>query len=253
MKEYVDCADRGDTLTGVCRALNVCVYLGSSHEAYVDRHLGGSNYISQDPTDTLNQPFMNGDCNVVTSAAPETTLADLRDLNYTGEFYISDKVHEKEPLAAMSPGDDAEFGDFISWMIHGLNAAWGRNITQETAAQFLPTTDLFGEQYSNMFIDAVSLIGNMKELYNRTLREEHALVNTINNGSTGLLYAMPFGDTLIKTTTDGPGVNGTLQSIADREVLRCGIIYNTTRPAGFVSIEEQNSNITSNTGINDTN
>lgn len=101
-----------------------------------------------------------------------------------------------------------------------------------------------------MFIDAVSLIGNMEELYNRTLPEKHASVNTINNGTSGLLYAMPFGDTLIKT--DGPVPNGKLELIAGRDVLRCGIIHNSTRPAGFVSIDQQASDITSDAGINGT-
>jgi len=55
--------------------------------------------------------------------------------------------------------------------------------------------------------------------------------NTINDGTTGLIFAMPFGD--LSASGPGPVAGGTLQEISDRGFLRCGI----TRRALFAQLD----------------
>lgn len=141
---------------------------------------------------------------------------------------VGTNVYSKEPLALVTRDGDAEFSDFVNWIVQSLMAAEEQGITQSTASAFTEST-FFGEEYQDAFIDTLGAVGNYEEVYNRNLEPiiPRASANTINQGDTGLIYAFPFGNFL--TNGPGPVSGGTLVTIISRGHLRCGI----TRRAVF--------------------
>lgn len=128
----------------------------------------------------------------------------------------------------MTRDGDAEFSDFVNWIVQSLIAAEEQGITQSNADSFTEST-LFGEDYQDMFIDAIRAVGNYAEMYERNLEPiiPRAAANTLNQGDTGLVYAFPFGKPAINGPV--PVSGGTLETIVSRGHLRCGI----TRRAVF--------------------
>lgn len=126
----------------------------------------------------------------------------------------------QEPLGLVTRADDPEWSDFVNWVLQGLLAAEELGITQNTAAE-LPLATAFGEMYQNMFINAVSAVGNYGEMYFRHLENivPRKGLNLINNG-TGLIYSHPFGAVGNEGPPPVPG--GTLETIVERGKLRCG-------------------------------
>lgn len=140
----------------------------------------------------------------------------------------------KEPLALVTRSDDAQFSDFVNWILQALLAAEEQGITQSTATSFAQSS-VFGDEYESMFIQAIEAVGNYAEVYERNLAPiiPRAAINGINEGDTALVYAYPFGTLL----TEGPGpiTGGTLETIIQRGHLRCGI----TRRAVFAEFDSQ--------------
>lgn len=91
-----------------------------------------------------------------------------------------------------------------------------------------------------MFRRAISVAGNYAEIYAQFLAPISPLrdMNTINNGSTGLLYSDPFGD--ISHDRGSAPLGGSMQSILDRGFLRCGIRIDCP---GFVSKTENKTTL----------
>ena len=222
----MDCADRGDTLTGICRDISVCVAEGTTNEQVVTKHLDGLQLTTPNVYDAnhegLNifQWLVNGECNVLAADGVFDGEGSVRELGYTGPFMTSDMIHSKEPLAVMTRGDDTEFGDFVNWVLKALIAATDMDISKEDASRF-PTTNVFGDEYETMFVDAIAAEGNLGDILNRTVINQ-GIMNTVNDGSEGMMYSFPLGDT--RLANSDPVAGGRLEAISNRGTLRCGII-----------------------------
>ena len=232
--EFVDCADAGETLLGPCRDLSVCVTSSTTNRDVVDKRLDGSNYIEGDAVDSsdLVRWFVDGICNVVALDNLYLNETMVREFGYEGPYKASSVLHSKDPLSFMTRGMDVQFGDFVDWVLRALITAEAWNITKETANQF-PTTNVFGEKYENMFVDAIAAVGNYGELFARNLEEylPRAGVNGLNyKEDTGLVYSFPFGNTklpvdiLPENLVPHPAIGGTLEAIESRGSLRCGVV-----------------------------
>ena len=234
--DYVDCADRGDTLLGNCRGLSVCVIDGTATSRVIEEMLDGSNTLIVSTGEELLTNFVNGKCNVI--AGPNLLVyqeALVRSAGYQGSIVLGPRVYDKLPMTIVSRGDDPEFGDLVNWIIRSLFVAESMGVTKDTAGLF-PATSLWGDDNSNMFRNVIGTIGNYGEFYGRWLASRIPLngLNMLNTlGNTGLIYSMPMGDTLLDTklTIDkvpGPSVGGTLERIAERGHLNCGVVNNTS-------------------------
>jgi len=126
---------------------------------------------------------------------------------------------------------DPEFSDLVNWVFQSLLYAEARNVTMETADTFIETGEVFGEQYTDMFRNALGAVGNYAEIYDRHLQSisPRLKINMLNNGETGLLYSYPFGS--ITTIGPGPIEDGVIESIIQRGFLRCGIPLRTNQSA----------------------
>ena len=135
----------------------------------------------------------------------------------------------KEPLAMVTRSGDPEFSDLVNWVLQSLFYAEAQNVTMETADTFVETGEVFGEQYTDMFRNALGAVGNYGEIYDRHLQSisPRLKINMLNNGDTGLLYSYPFGS--ITTIGPGPVEDGVIESIIQRGYLRCGIPLRTSQ------------------------
>lgn len=151
------------------------------------------------------------------------TEATIREAGYSGEYTVSDGFFSKEPVAIVTRPDGAEWSDFVNAIVMSLLVAEQEGIAQETALESMPTTHLFGDDYKDMFKNAVAYAGNFGQIYNHLLQEgvPRASLNWINNGTTGLLYAHPLGDFEVDRG-DVPLSEG-MNRILEEGVVRCGI------------------------------
>ena len=147
----------------------------------------------------------------------------MRQSGYTGDYVQSTNVFSKEPLALVTRDSDPVWSDFVNWVLQSLMTAEELNLTQANAVNAFGTTDYFGTATSDMFVNALAAVGNYGEIYEQNLEviSPRSVMNKLNNGSSGLIYSMPFGD----TSTEGPGPNpgGTMETIVNRGYLKCGI------------------------------
>ena len=229
---YVECAENGDTLTGICRDLSVCVLQGSVFETLLSQTLDGSAIYGVAFTDALFEGLVNGDCNVITGGPLFIHEQRIRDAGYVGEVQYASRFFDRDPLALTSRGGDVEFGDFIDWILKSLIVAEAMNITSENYYEF-PTTDLFGPEYKHMFQNAIAAVGNYGNVYNISWQTKVPRrpggINTLHTSSDngGLLYANPLGNLnpLELEDEEYPLMNSTtIDSIEKTQELRCGIV-----------------------------
>ena len=125
---------------------------GSVQADFVRRYIGGSVIHPVAYASELIERLYDGTCNVI----PENPLsiysqtADGADL----PFVIAPVLLEVDPLALATRNNDPEFGDLVNWVFRALVAAEALGITQDTAHLF-PTTNLYGEDSSTIFQDAI--------------------------------------------------------------------------------------------------
>ena len=106
-------------------------------------------------------------------------------------FHSGQNFHTKEPLGAMSRSDDPQFSDFLRWITYAIIYAEEEGITKETSER-MPTTNLFGEDLTNIFRDSIKAVGNYEEVFERNLGGllPRTTVNTINRSNGPHMYAL---------------------------------------------------------------
>ena len=251
--DFVDCADRGETLVGICRDLSVCVLEGSVTENIVQNHLGGSVTHAVTFSGDMFARLSDGTCNVITSVPLIIHEQRAREANYTGPYVFGTRFFSRDPLAMTTRNGDPQFGDLINWVLRAMVVAETLNITQATADQF-PTTDLFGEENSKMFQHAIAAVGNYGDLYAKYYEQKvprgEAGMNTphLRPEDGGLLYPSPLGNIGVGSVGDdevqpAPVPNGTMDTINQRQQLYCGIVV------GRPGLAEWNSTMDAWSGI----
>ena len=217
----VQCADDFNS-AGACNSTVICTREGTTHQAEITSKAPNMKVLSVDDLDAMYNSFFNGFCNVVSGEQSDVAESLIRSFGYEGEYAIGSKVHSKEPLCTVTRDDDPEFSDFVGWIMQALLVAEEEGITDRTA-NILGTTDVFGDDYRRMFINAVEVVGNYGDIYRRHLEAiiPRAVGDSINPGDSGLIYSFPYGN--VNEIGDGPIAGGTLEAIRDRGFLRCGI------------------------------
>lgn len=227
LPEMVGCAEAGETLLGACSTLRICVVEGTTTEVVVRSHLQGSAIRVVADSTILPASLISGDCNVLSGEPSILYEQKIRDLGYEGEYVFGSKLFSKEPLAMVTRGDDPEFADLSEWVLQSLITAEAMNITQADAEAF-PSTDVFGPKYSRMFANAVAAVGNYGEMYELHIEQRfpRSGMNFINQGDTGLLYALPFGNLELDDPSSAVKQQrgGTLESINNRSIVVCGVL-----------------------------
>jgi general L-amino acid transport system substrate-binding protein len=223
---YAECAENLN-VTGSCSGLLICVSQGTTHVPIVRGLFPSANILPVAVPSDLYVNLISGNCNVI--AEEQTGIAEsvVRESGYKGDYETGKTQYSKEPLAVVTREGDAIWSDFVFWVVEALLGADERDIRQATASDF-PETPYFGASYRKMFQHAIADVGNYGEMYDRHLESivPRVNLNTINNGTSGLIYSFPFGSLLTIGPSPIPG--GTIEAIRKRGHLKCGI---TTQPS----------------------
>jgi ABC-type amino acid transport substrate-binding protein len=213
------------TTTGDCSLLRVCVVQGTTFEQEVQKIFPKKATVISVPNVTaLYSYFQPGRCQVLAADRFETAKTALLQAGVfnTGGFDTyeeSTRYFTKDPLAMVTRQNDSVWSDFVNWVLLALFRA------DEVGFSSFPETLVFGQQYKDMFSDAVAEVGTYGDMYEDFL--EHTVsrseVNEIvkEKQKTGLLYAMPFGR--LELTGPDPVHGSTLHNISTRGNLRCGV------------------------------
>ena len=227
LPEMVKCADDNFRHLNECAGLKVCVTSGTSHLMTLEQYLPDQLIVRMDFTrdGPVGIGLADGRCNVVINEGRSLTEAYVRNNGYNGTFVVGNSIYSNEPLSAGTRSGDAQFSDFVDSVIQALFAAEYHNITQQTAHLF-PQTDVFGEEYKDMFRNAIAYAGNFGEVYRSdpTFPKQRVELNYVNDGTTssGLLYSHPFGDVENARDSRVP-LSANLTSVMERGYVRCGI------------------------------
>ena len=240
---FVECADNLDSFYEHCRNLRICVLDGSTHIQVLRELIPGSAVVAYNGTEQLMPHLFDGTCNV--AAGEPLYLLQIKKLYLEGfnnedvnsnnnrtesEIWkFGTRIASKEPLAVVTRNDDPEWSALANVMVNGLILAEANNVTKENAHEI---TNLFltgnagDDDLSSLVLSLVSTFGNYGDLYQQEIESLIPRGNALNRPydkyqTTGLLYAMPFGD--ISNYGPDPIANGTLDVAAKRGYLICGI------------------------------
>jgi ABC-type amino acid transport substrate-binding protein len=252
--KYVACAENGLQTTGECADMKICVTNGTLIYDLLALQLPKTYLVETSISAEIFNAFVDGKCNVILGASVQlNVLLYIMDMVFasTGvNFVIGQDTFTKEPCSIVTRDDDAVFSDFVNWVMEGLFAAEQQGITKENIlsedSSILPSAKfrhprVFGDQYKDMFYNAIAAVGNYGEILQRQVHPEvfpRDHMNFINNGTTGLIHAAKLGQT--ESYGPPPQTDGTLMVIKRRGKLRCGI--RTRNRPGFAQEVSYNFN-----------
>ncbi len=164
----------------------VCVLSGTTSEANLADYFGANNMTYQavltaSPEATLTA-YRNGDCNVVTSDMSQL-YAERLELDDADEHLVLADAISKEPLGPVVRQDDPKWATLVRWVYFALLDAEELGVASDTIDEALAskkpdvrrlvgTEGNFGEQMgltNSWAVDAVRLVGNYGEIYDRNL------------------------------------------------------------------------------------
>ena len=149
-----------------------------------------------------------------------------------------------DPLAAVTRNNEEEFSDIINWVVQALYYGEEQGLTKDLSLCQNYTYTSHNVSELN-FLNAVYCVGNYEEILfggEQTDRD----MNQINNGSSGMLYATPFGDLENKVEDIRESYGTTddtfLEDVRKDGSLNCGVVIpdsftgNITNSSGLVGM-----------------
>ncbi|CAB9521145.1 extracellular solute-binding protein [Seminavis robusta] len=237
---FVRCAEDGFRHLGECSGLQMCLAEGTTHFGIIRKYLPMRSIVLVTPSEnSLLEGLIRGDCNVM--AHHNLFLGEdyvrshvVNGTHFTGDYVIGEKYYSREPFVAVTRKGDTEFTDFVNAILMCLMAAEQQNITQATA-HLSPQTSVFGEEYKDMFRNAIAVGGNFGEVYQKHFGTTipRSPLDSINNGATGLLYPHPFGH--ISNERGSLPLGPVFEEVLERGKLHCGI--HSGRPGFATRVE----------------
>mmetsp|Transcript_27567 Transcript_27567/g.41951 ORF Transcript_27567/g.41951 Transcript_27567/m.41951 type:complete len:1171 (+) Transcript_27567:85-3597(+) len=216
--KFVSCAEEGfKIMDEECNDLKVCVLSATRIPAMLDPLIPQTNLIGCTDWNDLFDSFVEGRCNVVLAPEIRILLMRVKNSDYSRNITnitVSKTVFHPEPLGIVTRNDDPEWSDFCQWVVQAL-------MTISDNSKF-KQTDVFGKEFSSMFQDIQSEIGNWNDLFEGFVNEDitpNAGLNSVNNGTTGLIRSLPLGSTDI--VGPDPVIGGTIRDIIERGYIRC--------------------------------
>lgn len=163
---YVEsCVDKNLKHIDECADMRICVGEGSPYHTFLAARLPRRNLHVMERKGGYVLGFASGTCNLYTgSSSFMQNNETIRETGYTGDFAVSESQFSSEPLAIVTRSNDPEWSDFVNSVLVALQVAEQLNITKATANSF-PQTNLFGNDYKDMFRHAIGHAGNLGELH----------------------------------------------------------------------------------------
>ena len=168
--DFVQCADDLDAVSYNCRNLKICVSQDTTFEQRA-KELFDETFVKS--KDSLRESVLGlffGECNVIAGGSVDVSRTSIGDI-YKGDYAISPNRWSKDPLALVTRQDDFQWTQFVNWLVNALIYAEEEDITQENAGD-MPLIQFFGPDYTRMFQQAVSAVGNYADIFERNAGEE---------------------------------------------------------------------------------
>ena len=175
-----------------CSSLLICVVQESNGHGFVQSSFSSHFVTVGSSLEEMEGMLLNDTCNVI--AALRSDLLNLAPSvkNSDRKFIVGNELMTKEPLAIVTRNDDREFSDIINWVVHAIFYGEEQGLSKNSSL-CQNYTDLTSHHVSDLnFMNAVYCVGNYGEISDGELN--HMGMNQINNGTTGMLYATPFGE-----------------------------------------------------------
>jgi len=227
-ESFVKCAEEGKRFDE-CASLLICASEGSTSLDFVQSSFPYNFIVVGDSNQENEKRRSNGTCNVIADdrsflldrVTPGNETTNNGDANVV---IVGDKFFTKEPLAIVTRNNDREFSDIVNWVLHALFYGEEQGLSKD-ASLCQNYTKLTPHNVSDLnFMNAVHCVGNYGELLNSS--NNNRGMNQINDGSTGMLYAVPFGQ--LNYENDHLSIFATddtlLDSIREKGSLNCGVV-----------------------------
>jgi len=224
-ENLVECAEKQQRYDD-CSPLLICAGQESTSHDFVQSSFPSDFLMVSSSLDEMTEMLWNDTCNVI--ATDRSYLLNLAssDENSDRKFIVGNMLLTKEPLAIVTRNNDREFSDIINWVVQALFYGEEQGLTKDSS---------LCQNYSNLtshhvsdlnFMNAVYCVGNYGEIISE-VEQNHRGMNQINNGTTGMLYATPFGE-LENEDDDLEDIDVTVGTLLDdirkKGSLNCGVV-----------------------------
>mmetsp|Transcript_35231 Transcript_35231/g.61868 ORF Transcript_35231/g.61868 Transcript_35231/m.61868 type:complete len:476 (-) Transcript_35231:287-1714(-) len=191
-ENLVECAEKQQRYDD-CSPLLICAGQESTSHDFVQSSFPSDFLMVSSSLDEMTEMLWNDTCNVI--ATDRSYLLNLAssDENSDRKFIVGNMLLTKEPLAIVTRNNDREFSDIINWVVQALFYGEEQGLTKNSSL-CQNYTNLTSHHVSDLnFMNAVYCVGNYGEIIFDGEQNNRGM-NQINNGTTGMLYATPFGD-----------------------------------------------------------
>jgi len=191
-ENLVECAEKQQRYDD-CSPLLICAGQESTSHDFVQSSFPSDFLMVSSSLDEMTEMLWNDTCNVI--ATDRSYLLNLAssDENSDRKFIVGNMLLTKEPLAIVTRNNDREFSDIINWVVQALFYGEEQGLTKDSSL-CQNYTNLTSHHVSDLnFMNAVYCVGNYGEIIFDGEQNNRGM-NQINNGTTGMLYATPFGE-----------------------------------------------------------
>lgn len=220
---YVECAE-DEVRYGHCSSLRICTLEGTTGFDYVKSVFPSHFMLSAPSEEELMTMLQDDTCSVI--ARDRSRLLDLAAFAESKQYVVGRKTKTKEPLAIVTRNTDREFSDVVNLALQALFFGEEQGFVRDSSLCETYST-LTGRVSDLNLLNAVYCVGNYRDLLSHDIAESERGMNQINDGSTGMIYAIPFGAALPLCDGDnfaltaGEAVFG---EIRKRGLLNCGVM-----------------------------
>jgi len=238
--EYLPCVDssydsgmdQGNS-TDYCQNSKLCVLDSTTHEDIVkalEPQLLVGNLVTPTTLEQFYDFFLTGRCNLLAGEQFDVAKSVLVDkLQYQKPYDTGTHVHSKELISMVTRDDDVRWSDFVDWILQALLSAEELRLMRSSESidpTSLDKTLVFGKEFETMFQDAVAVVGDYGQIYERHLEPivPRIEANKLNLGSDPAMYATSFGETeLSEIPSRSSRHSPKIEKIQNRGELICGI------------------------------
>ena len=222
-----------------CSDLLICVSSGTTAQDFVQSFFPSDFFVevSWNSADELSRMMNNSTCNVWANDRTSLLQIASSDVFCNQNVTVGREMVTKEPLAIVTRDDDAEFSNAVNWVLQALFYGEEQGLTRNASLCGNAANSTFSPESRMNYLNAVYCVGNYREIYESALltlsqvlkcktfdqykTEEERGMNQINTGTTGMLYATPFGN--LQQDNLGNSDNS-LEAVRKNGTFVCGVV-----------------------------
>jgi general L-amino acid transport system substrate-binding protein len=190
---FAQCADDLIIIGDQCQDIRICVNAGTTFETVVQSLFPQRVIVARENGDAING-LVDGACNVIAGGVVDVSTTSIASTGYDGPYAIGTGRYSRDPLALVTRQNDHQWSQFVNWIVEAIFYAEEVGITSVTASNQMPSVELFGPNFRNIFRNAVGAVGHYGEIYARNAENENPRggLNLLNTElTTPQFYPLP--------------------------------------------------------------